>query len=128
MEQRYEDLVEDLAQQELSPEELRAVLDRLACDATAEVPTVGAVSEVTGVSPEVIGRILAQIRSEDLHEEFGKRLDEHDEKLKHLVHAPSPSELEGRRQMREIIAFLITCLILFGGLLLIVRAYIAWMP
>lgn len=75
---RHEDLIEHLARQELTPAELTDVLERLSCQATTELPTIGAVSEVTGASAEAIGRMLADIRGVSFQEAFGRRLDEHE--------------------------------------------------
>ncbi|ARU41340.1 hypothetical protein CCB80_09415 [Armatimonadetes bacterium Uphvl-Ar1] len=48
----------------VSAEETRALLDRLAVSEGGgeEGGTVGAVCEVSGVGPEVVGRMLADIR------------------------------------------------------------------
>lgn len=81
MSHQFDDPVEALARAELTPEELREVLDRLALEATEEMPTIGAVTEVTGTPPEVVGRILADIRGISFQEAFGKRLDAQEAKV-----------------------------------------------
>lgn len=62
----------------VSAEETRALLDRLAVSEGGgeEGGTVGAVCEVSGVGPEVVGRMLADIRGVSWQELFGDRLDE----------------------------------------------------
>lgn len=76
MSQHFEDQIEDLAREALSPEELREILDRLAIQETTEAHTVGAVCEVTGATPEIIGRMLADIRGVSFQQAFGRKLEQ----------------------------------------------------
>ncbi|MBA4293103.1 hypothetical protein C0431_09035 [bacterium] len=61
----------------ISAEEAREFLDRLAVSELGEADegTVGAICEVAGVGPEVVGRMLADIRGVSWQELFGNRLD-----------------------------------------------------
>jgi hypothetical protein len=61
-----------------------------------EESTVGAVIEATGASPLEVGRLLAEIRQENLERRFSETFDDHEDRIERL-------ELTGVRktQMRE---------------------------
>ena len=108
--------LEAISREELSATELREVLQRLSVKefGGSERPTVAAVSEATGASCEAIGRILAEIRQQNLHDLFGKTISQHAVELKEhgreigqLTKRPSTShrssavELEMRKIAEE---------------------------
>ncbi len=78
--------LETLAREELTDAEVREVLERLGAEQMggSERPTVGAVAEATGTGPEVIGRILGEIRKRDLEARFGTAIDRHEVEIKRL--------------------------------------------
>lgn len=45
---------------------------------------MGAISEATGATPVAIGRMLAEIRQENLHERFGRKIETHETKISTL--------------------------------------------
>lgn len=68
--------LEELAMQELTSSELHELLERLSAEEIRPAgATVSAVSEATGTSVLAVGRILADIRQQNLQELFGVRLD-----------------------------------------------------
>jgi len=70
------DHLSDIANLELNPEEVRTILRRLAIDefGGSENSRVRDVAELSGTSPEVIARILIEIRSEH-HEDWKRRVE-----------------------------------------------------
>jgi hypothetical protein len=74
---------EAILREELTDAEVRELLRRLSVEQFqgSEHPTVAAVCEACGVGPEVVGRMLAEIRQENLKELFGVRLDTHEQKI-----------------------------------------------
>jgi hypothetical protein len=82
-EARHEIDLEELAREELTNEEVREILERLSVAefAGGDHPTLRDVSEATGVDLLAVGKILREIRQENLGELFGDRLDEHGQRL-----------------------------------------------
>lgn len=77
--------LERLAHEELTNSEVRVLLERLSMkDVGPANPTVGAVAELCGVATPVVGRMLAEIRQQNLHELYGRTLETHGEKIEHL--------------------------------------------
>lgn len=75
----------------VSEEEARALLQRLAVQEFGGASTLSAVCEASGATPEVAGRILAEIRGTTWQELFGRRvsaierrLQEHDDRIAQL--------------------------------------------
>ncbi|MBS1711511.1 MAG: hypothetical protein JSS71_07300 [Armatimonadetes bacterium] len=75
----------------VSEEEARILLQRLAVQEISGAPTLSAVCEASGATPEVAGRILADIRGTTWQELFGRRvsaierrLQDHDERFAQL--------------------------------------------
>lgn len=75
----------------VSEEEARALLQRLAVQEFGGASTLSAVCEASGATPEVAGRILADIRGTTWQELFGRRvsaierrLQDHDERFAQL--------------------------------------------
>ena len=93
------DFYEDLARKELSQEELRDMLHRLAREELggSDLPTVGSVAEATGATQETIGRILADLRGEQWdawRSQFESTTQEHKQRIEALEAKPkSPAEL-----------------------------------
>lgn len=75
-----------LLQQELSESEVRELLERLSAEefAAPSLATVSAVCEATGASAELIGRILADIRKQNIEERYGETIERHEEKIGEL--------------------------------------------
>ncbi len=75
-----------LLQQELSDSEVREILERLSAEEFAAPlhATVSAVCEATGASADVIGRILADIRKQNIEERYGEAIERHEEKIGEL--------------------------------------------
>jgi len=72
-----------LLQQEVSDSEVRQILERLSAEEFAAPlhATVAAVCEATGASAEVIGRILADIRKQNIEERYGETIERHEEQI-----------------------------------------------
>lgn len=90
------DYLSELAQTEVSPEETRQILQRLAFEefGGSENSRLGEIAEVTGASPEAIGRILADIRGEsedEWRQGIESRLDLHARQIEYMRQADSRS-------------------------------------
>lgn len=74
---------QELLNEEVLDEEVREILERLSSAELggSELATIGAIAEATGASPNLIGRMLAEIRQENLDERFGKTLRKHQDTL-----------------------------------------------
>lgn len=92
--------LDNLRNERLTVEEVREILQRLACKefGGSELATIGSVSEASNTSTESIARILADIRQIELKELFGKRLaqhesilEEHSEKIQRIERSPTRS-------------------------------------
>lgn len=87
------DFYDELAKEELSGDELRQVLQRLAREELggSDLPTIGSVSEATGANGETIGRILANLRGaewEAWRTRFESTAREHKQRLEALEAKP----------------------------------------
>lgn len=87
--------VDELLKEAVTDDEVREILERLSVHdgGGSDYATVAAISETTGVPPEAIGRMLAEIRQTNLEERFGsellaheKRLESHHSQLRELEH------------------------------------------
>ncbi len=78
--------MEELLLEELTPDEVREVLQRLGSEELggSENSRVLDVVELTGTEPVQVGRILADIRKEDWEERFGAILDSHSNRIDRL--------------------------------------------
>ncbi len=78
-----ESTLEELAAQELTPTELRSLLERIGRQefGGSDAPTVGAVAETTGLSPLEVGQLLADLRGVAFQERFGALLANHEQRL-----------------------------------------------
>lgn len=85
---------------ELSPEEVRSVLERLGRVefGLEDKSTVGDIVEATSADPTDVLTALQLVRGTDLTEHYGARLDDHESRLTGLessrTHGPSPHPLE----------------------------------
>lgn len=99
-----------LREEHLTDVEVHEILSRLSAQEMggSELATIGAVSEATGAAPEVIGKMLAEIRQQNLREQFGSRLDDHESKLRRLeqdaqrARSPVAAELPTDEIQREV--------------------------
>jgi hypothetical protein len=98
VESQYSNEQKELLAERLSAIEVSELLERLgnASLGGPEESTVGAVIEATGASPLEVGRLLAEIRQENLERRFSETFDDHEDRIERL-------ELTGVRktQMRE---------------------------
>lgn len=72
-----------LLNEEVQDAEVREILERLAARdlGGSELATVGALCEATGATPQLVARLLAEIRQTNLDEKFGAILDDHEAAL-----------------------------------------------
>jgi septal ring factor EnvC (AmiA/AmiB activator) len=108
MDSQFTSSTPPLDSKELAESELTELLTRLHAQEFDINPklTVGAVSEVTGVSPEKVDELLAKIRSEAAQAEFGDRVDQVEAGVKRVetrvkVHSDELSELKARSRKAE---------------------------
>ncbi len=76
---------EELLAEEVTDAELREILDRLGQDefGGSGQSRVGDIVELTGIPPEAIGRILADIRKDEWERRFGLRQDQIESRVDH---------------------------------------------
>lgn len=88
--------LEALAHEQLSPQELREVLTRLgnAQFGGSEQADLGAVAETTRVPLVEVGRVLADVRREQLSKTLGERVDAQELALQRLELAVQRLELQ----------------------------------
>lgn len=93
------DFLDDLSAKELSAEETRQVLRRLAQDefAVTDRATVADLAELTGVRTESIGRILAELRGET----WAEWRESVDAKYLEAAATQDPTSLGSRLRDRE---------------------------
>ena len=84
--------LEALAREELTPAELRALLERIgqAELGGSDAPTVGAVAEATGKAALEVGEMLASLRGEDFRRRFEHVLSNHEGRLRRLEQGKHP--------------------------------------
>ena len=131
------EFAEEVADEQIRPEELRALLERLTLSQVGgpENPRVRDVAELAGLSPDSVGRVLAEIRGETIEQwraRFEAALSQHGDRLSALEaltsHELNPVRLydlakEGERvrEKQSTLAMLLvlgtlTCYCLFGSM------------
>jgi len=141
-------VLEQIASVELSPDEVRAVLERLGqeefgLDGTT---TVRDVVEATGADPTDIAAALQAVRGANLAHVYGRRLDDHEHRITRLEGSEvSPidrpgnlerkteamlgllkmQEVESLRRQKEGFAYLITLVVIAALVILMIVAWYA---
>lgn len=84
--------LEALAREELTPAELRVLLERIgqAELGGSDAPTVAAVAEATGLGTADVGSMLAALRGEDFRRRFEHVLSNHEGRLRRLEQGKHP--------------------------------------
>lgn len=89
---------EELLNEEVTPDELREILDRLGQREFGGSPnsTIRDISESTSADPILIGRLLAEIRNEELQCRLGLQVEEHEQRIEHIEHVQEKIQRQPR--------------------------------
>lgn len=91
-------ITEELLNEEVSPSELREILQRLGQREFGGSPnsTIRDIAEGTSADPVLIGRLLAEIRNEELQDRLGLQVEEHEQRIEHIEHVQAEVQRDRR--------------------------------
>lgn len=89
---------EELLNEEVTPDEMREILQRLGQREFGGSPnsTIRDIAEGTSADPILIGRLLAEIRNEELQSRLGIKVEEHEQRIEHIEHVQAEVQRDSR--------------------------------